>query len=144
MTEFKISEIMKKDHLKLIQALEVLKDFIRNKAKNIQEQLDLFKWELEKHFFIEEKAIFLFYDPNNELDRIITPKLVKEHENILNYVNALEDNIRSALPYDISHLELLLIKHRKYEDEVIYPKFDIELEESTKKMICRRIENPVK
>ena len=46
------------------------------------------KWEIEKHFFLEERAIFTFID-TDDLELFETSeKLIKEHRKILEYLKA--------------------------------------------------------
>ena len=54
----KISEIMKEDHKRILKLLD--------NSKN-EKEFRKFRWALEKHIFLEEKAIFIIYSPENAI-----------------------------------------------------------------------------
>ena len=89
-----------------------------------------FKWEVEKHFFTEEKAVFL-YSRNGSMSNII-PDLLIQHNKIL-------DMMKHEIT-DIAEFKRLLIKHKEFEEDTFYPRLDEELDEHQKKLIFERIE----
>ena len=133
-----IPDLMKKNHYRIEQLLKEFKTIYEKNPKLIFSSFDKFKWELEKHLFIEEKAIFIFYSPKDAEDFDTIPNLVQEHRKMLELLNKIENNLKSK-NVDISELLKLLIKHRNFEDGTLYPKLDRELEDSKKKIIIERL-----
>ena len=133
-----ISDLMRKNHYRIEQLLKEFKTIYEKNPKLIFSSFDKFKWELEKHLFIEEKAIFIFYSPKDSEDFDTIPNLVQEHRKMLELLNKIENNLKSK-NVDISELLKLLIKHRNFEDGTLYPKLDRELEDSKKKIIIERL-----
>ena len=124
-----IADLMYKDHENVEN---LFKEFQEKKSK---ESLERFKWTLEKHFFIEEKAIFTVVDVE-DFNELINIK--KEHDEILLMLSDLDENS------DISEFEKMLVTHKNYEDEVLYPKFDKELSNDIKCQIIERISEVVR
>ena len=133
-----ISDLMRKNHYRIEQLLKEFKTIYEKNPKLIFSSFDKFKWELEKHLFIEEKAIFIFYSPKDSEDFDTIPNLVQEHRKMLELLNKIENNLKDK-NVDISELLKLLIKHRNFEDGTLYPKLDRELEDSKKKIIIERL-----
>ena len=133
-----ISDLMRKNHYRIEQLLKEFKTIYEKNPKLRFSSFDKFKWELEKHLFIEEKAIFIFYSPKDAEDFDTIPNLVQEHRKMLELLNKIENNLKSK-NVDISELLKLLIKHRNFEDGTLYPKLDRELEDSKKKIIIERL-----
>ena len=111
---------------------------------NTMESFDRFKWALEKHLFVEEKAIFIYYNPTDDEDIInenyaMIPDLIIEHTMILDMLKEMEDDLRNKGAVDSSELQDLLTKHKDFEDDVLYPKLDRALEDSQKIIITERI-----
>ena len=63
-----ISEAMVRDHGKLVKLLIDFEKSIVQDKKTMMEAFNEFAWELEKHFFTEEKAIFISYEPKDETE----------------------------------------------------------------------------
>ncbi|MHA1756031.1 MAG: hemerythrin domain-containing protein [Promethearchaeota archaeon] len=139
MKNFQIKEIMKKHHLQLINFLERFKKIKDDNSLARKVSFDLFKWELEKHFFTEERAIFLFYHPEKESDKEEITQLLKEHEIILEKLDELYEKVESNELFNFQELEDLLLKHKEQEDNFIYPKLDEILDDEIKKIIINRI-----
>ncbi|MBM3247080.1 hemerythrin domain-containing protein [Candidatus Pacearchaeota archaeon] len=128
-----ISKIMTGEHNAINSLLDELWINLDNeRAKAIFGKL---KWMLEKHFYLEEKAIFDLYTPKNDKDLLEVAELVKQHEELkalfVNIGEAIEHNIKP----DLRVFEELAKRHAKFEDEIFYPKLDLELGEEQKAKI---------
>lgn len=133
---------MIEDHEKIVKLLNEVE-------KNINQDMILihmikvfndFKWKLEKHIFIEEKAIFTSYEPENiAKDFAMIPELIKEHNIILNKLIVTKKEIKKKRTSNFQEFKDMLIKHKNFEEEKVYPKLDQVLDESEKKIIIKRI-----
>jgi hypothetical protein len=137
-----ISKTMLKDHKKI---LDLIQEFEKQtdsfKAREI---LEKFKWNLEKHFFMEEKVIFSVYQiENNEEDEDVI-NLLKEHKDALFLIKKIEELSSKDKKADITELKLLLINHANFENKSFYPRLDEELTEEQKQMIIERADEEIK
>lgn len=115
-----VSGLMDDHHTKIEELLQRLPD-----------NFDVFKWELEKHFFTEEKAIFMF-DQKGDLSRY-SEKLLNEHRQILDMLERLKHD--KGL---LEEFKQLLTQHKEFEDNELYPMLDEMLGENDKKYIIDR------
>lgn len=140
----KILHIMKSHH-DLIEALfEELQKGVkeRNSAEVL---LENFRWELQKHFLVEEEVIFRICDSlESELCEII-PKLTTDHDLMLALLNRVEDSLPGIKEKDIAKLERLLASHKKMEENELYSKLDDKLDKKQKEIMIARISGvPIK
>jgi len=124
---------MLKDHAKI---RNLLGEIEKTKSKKV---FDKFKWNLERHFFIEENAIFRLADTitGQEISDIF--ELLKQHGEIMNLVEKLEINLSNNAICDFSELKKTLEAHSNFEDGVFYPKLDEILSSDQKQIIKEKI-----
>lgn len=132
-----ISEIMDKHHSKLDKLFREVKNKIN--TEEAEETFNHFKWELEKHFFIEEKAIFTQYSPKDREEYVAMPYVLEEHNLLLDLMKELEYSLKEGNEVDFKKFEELLDKHKKFEDQSFYPRLDKNLQSSDKQEIVRKI-----
>ena len=130
-----IKSLMIEDHGKLSALLNELEKNPRIK------QFNEFKWNLEKHFFVEEKVIFELYslESNEDLD-----KLLKEHKDILWLLESIEESIDTDSSEGIAELKIQLSEHAGFENDSFYPRLDEELSEDKKRLIIERCNEKIR
>jgi hypothetical protein len=135
---------MVKDHNRLMKYLKDVKNNLKSDFEVLLKKFNTFEWNLEKHFFVEERAIFTAYNPEYIEDghKLFT-NLSKQHTNILEKVESLRKRLQMGKSIDVSDLETMLLKHKKYEEKNIYPVLDVEISEGEKRFMIERI-NDVK
>jgi iron-sulfur cluster repair protein YtfE (RIC family) len=140
-----ILEIMLDDHALIEVLLIAFRDNLGKDIESIEESFDKFRWELEKHIFVEEKVIFKFCNlPESEICKTVN-NLVKDHDNMLAMLNEVQNDLVTKNETDISKFQELLKTHRKIEEEVLYPRLDQILDKEQKEIIIARInEVPLK
>jgi hemerythrin superfamily protein len=141
MSENDILPLMIKDHRKIDKLLKKLEETIGKDYEIIRESFNKFEWELEKHLFTEEKAIFTLYNPKDVSEGYkMLPELTKQHNYIINFLNNWRKDIRNKNKiegfYEFKHF---ITNHRLFEEKEVYPKLDQSLDESQKKQIINRI-----
>jgi iron-sulfur cluster repair protein YtfE (RIC family) len=133
-----ISDMMLKDHAK---AMKMMNDFMNGWAT-----LEQLKNALQRHFFIEEKAVFSFSQSNDPADLQKSIDLIKEHEDMLKLLVDIEDSKGAEKDALIRNLNKALNHHKQYEDDEFYPALDRNLTDAQKKVILAKInyyeENP--
>jgi len=134
---------MLRDHNKLKGLLTQFKKVAKTNQEARSVMFNMFKWELEKHFFTEDKAIFLFYEPEDDFNNNPTHELVDQHDKILKELDKIEKDLRAKKDLNFESFEKLLIEHGTYENNELYPLLDRVLSAETKKMIFDRISNPI-
>ena len=136
----KISVLMAREHEKILKVLLECE----NANENIEKLFSKFKWSLEKHFFLEEKAIFTL---SNDLGGEIVSEvfeLMKEHGEMIELAKEIEDALEENSEFDISKLKELLIKHHRFEDSGFYPKLGEMLSQEQKQELSERVREVVR
>jgi len=131
-----IMGLMLKDHEKIIDYLNKVEE---SGHPDIEAFLK-FEWHLKKHIFIEEKAIFIYYQYINDSDaEKIFNKLSKEHTVIMNLLDKI---LKESFPrgnINFKKLKKILAVHKKFEENEIYPKMEDKLDEKNKQEIIDKI-----
>ncbi|MFH1209391.1 MAG: hemerythrin domain-containing protein [archaeon] len=127
-----IRTIMLKNHNKIGGLFNTFKRALNDRDK----EFDKFKWELEKHFFIEENVIFSNLNVNN---RVIASNLIEEHKTMLKMLDSIKSSLADKKKLD--SFESLMNKHRGFEDSEFYPALDKELSAKEKKELIDKVNN---
>ena len=137
-----ILDLMVKDHKIL---LDYLKDVEYNLGRDfgfLSNSFNSFQWNLEKHFFVEERAIFVTYNPDNpDKEYDYFSDLMNQHTKILEKIESLRNKLQKREPFDLNELKKLLIEHKTFEEKNIYPVLDKEIDECEKRLIIDRIKD---
>jgi ribosomal protein L31E len=141
MSRTSILTIMIKDHSKIVDLIDDLEKKSKKDFESMKKAFNRFEWELEKHIFTEEKAIFTSYNPDDVSQGYkMLPELTKQHNYIINILNNWRDDIRKKrMLTNIYSFKEFLDKHRTFEEEKVYPKLDQYLSEHEKKHIAAKI-----
>jgi len=136
-----ILPLMVKDHCKIEKLLDEFEASTQKEHKTILNAFNKFSWELEKHIFVEEKAIFTSYNPKNVVEGYaMLPELTKQHNVLINKLNNMRRDIyRRTKPTDLYGFKEFLIGHRTFEEKEVYPKLDKDLDNFDKKIILKKI-----
>lgn len=129
-----------KDHGKIVKLLLDVEKSIGMELISTMKVFDTFEWELEKHIFIEEKAIFSSYEPTNIVEGYkMVPELIQQHNDILNRLRVMRKNLMWQRPIDYDEFKELIMAHKTFEEVSLYPKLDQELDVSQKEEIMEKI-----
>ena len=136
-----ISKLMINDHCKIEELITELEKKSKMDFDSMKKAFNNFEWELEKHIFTEEKAIFTSYNPDYVIEGYkMLPELTKQHNYIINMLNNWREDIRKKRkPKDILKLKEFLIKHKNFEEDKVYPKLDESISEEEKHHIVAKI-----
>jgi hypothetical protein len=136
----KILDLMVKDHARLLQLLKIVESHFRQNKDDLMKSFHTFEWNLEKHFFVEERAIFTAYNPEYiDEGYDVFLDLSNQHTKILEMIKNLKDELEIEGIADISKLKKILINHKNLEEKKVYPKLDQEINEGEKRFIIERI-----
>jgi hemerythrin superfamily protein len=128
--------LMLKDHEKIVDCLNKVEE---GGHPDIEAFLK-FEWHLKKHIFIEEKAIFISYQPSDDSEEEkIFNKLSKEHTVIMDLLDKI---LKESFPRgntSFNKLKKLLAVHKKFEENEVYPKLEEKLNEKNKREIIKKI-----
>ena len=123
---------------------EIFNKFEKEENSEKREELyNNFKWAIEKHIFVEEKAIFTF--SQNISGRIVSDvfRLMDEHGEILNLIKEIEYESDKDIEPVFSELKEILKNHEKFEEETFYPGLDKMLNNQQKAELIERIKEVV-
>lgn len=142
-----IPELMIKEHKRINQEIKSLQSKIINLKENCSKEdthklLDEFfkiKWNLEKHFFVEEKVVISIYlSHRDETEKNDVDFILKEHREMLKILEEIEDDLQDGIKPTLTNLLETLETHEGQEDNHLYPKFEEELDEEQKTLIKQR------
>jgi hypothetical protein len=133
--------LMVKDHCKIEDLINILEEKNNGDFEDMKKAFTKFEWELEKHVFTEEKAIFTNYSPKDISEGYkMLPELTNQHNFIINKLNNWREDIRKKrMLTDIYSFKEFMINHRKFEEEKVYPKLEETLNEKDKSHIMTKI-----
>ncbi len=141
-----ITNLMLGHHALIDVLLTAFKDTLADNPGEAEKLFNDFRWELDKHFFVEERAVFKFCEPTEESEIChIVKRLIKEHDQMLGMLNEVKNSLESNAKVDISEFQDLLTDHRRTEESVLYPWVDQNLSQAEKSTMVARInEVPIK
>jgi hemerythrin superfamily protein len=135
-----ILDLMVKDHNRLMQYLKDVENNLSRDFGFLSNSFNTFQWNLEKHFFVEERAIFISYNPDKPDEEYkFFSDLMDQHTEILELIESLRKKLQKREPFDLNELKRLLVKHKTFEEKSIYPVIDQEIDEDEKSYIIDRI-----
>ena len=139
--EISILKLMTRDHYKIEGLINKLEEAAKEDFESMAKAFNKFEWELEKHIFTEEKAIFTSYNPEDVIEGYkMLPELTKQHNYIINTLNNWREDIRKKRTLsDVYSLKEFIIRHKDFEEEKVYPQLDEGLSEEEKKKIIAKI-----
>ena len=141
MSEYDILPLMVKDHSKIELLIDKLEENAKGDPSTMIKSFNKLEWELEKHIFVEEKAIFTSYNPEDvTIGYKMLPELTKQHNDILNRLNIMRKDVRSRrIIKDVYSFKEFMINHKTFEEREVYPKLDEALDETQKRQIIDKI-----
>ena len=140
-----IESLMCMEHKRVVSYLIDFEVALGLDVKEANRIWQKFKWNLEKHFFVEEKAIFNFYNNigGEEISGIF--EVMDEHGKILALVKEIERKLKEEdVRADIIKLKMLLAGHANFEDATLYPLLDLKLNDEQKKEIIIRAQEIIR
>ncbi len=102
-------------------------------------KFNLFKWNLNKHIFVEEENIFPVADKNNPIEMKQLQNLLKDHKDIKGIIKNLDEEIADRRKPNTAILRELLFAHEEREIKNFYPLLDTRLSNEKKRNILRQI-----
>jgi hemerythrin superfamily protein len=136
-----ILKIMVKDHHRIEDFIDKVERSLEDDFEAIEKAFNVFEWQLQKHIFAEEKAIFTFYEPEDISSGYkMLPTLTKQHNDILNRLEIMRRTVqRGQTPEKVSEFKKVLMKHRTFEEVEVYPKLQETLSEKQKDQIIEKV-----
>ena len=142
MNENDILPRMIEDHNKIEKLMDSFEKDIDKDYELLKKSFQKFEWKLEKHIFIEEKVIFTNYNPEDVTEGYrMLPELTKQHNFILNQLSLWRKELANTSKVEgFYKFKKLLVNHKIFEENQVYPKLDQSLTESDKKLIINRLD----
>lgn len=131
MTE-SITHMMAKEHERLKRLLHLAFSggaFVDQRHQRIFNQ---FKANLEKHVFLDEKAILETVGVENEENAEEMAELLEENNRIIKIADQIERDLQDGITPDISILEEELDLEEEIEKEVLYDRLEEDLDPKQK------------
>lgn len=135
---------MLKEHGRINEFLEEFSNCHKDDLNKFREIFNRFKWNLEKHFFLEEKAIFNILEITDGAEVSDVFDLMQEHGEILEETKKVEKTLSKNCCPNMTELIEKLNKHAEFEDNFFYPKLDDILSSQQKEEIIKRAEEIIR
>ena len=139
MAEDTILKLMESHHILIEELFKLFRSELNEDPKRAEKSFLEFSWELKKHFFVEESAIFDFLPIKDFGVFDIISHLKDEHLAMLIDLKKIADSLPNVREEDIENFYKILDSHRQIEDKNLYPKLDKEMRAEQKKEIILRI-----
>ena len=141
MNENDILNRMIDDHNKIEKLMEDFEKDLDKDYELLKRSFTKFEWKLEKHIFVEEKVIFTNYNPEDVTEGYrMLPELTKQHNFILNQLSSWRKELIDRKKIEgFYKFKKVLVNHKIFEENEVYPKLDQSLTDSDKKLIINRL-----
>lgn len=136
--EDSIHKTMLKEHKKILGVVDMLEREIDDYEKTLA-NFNKLRWNLKKHFFVEEHAIFdMFINIYGEETAQIF-NLLQDHSRITGLMNEIEWKLKRKIRPSVRMLKEILAEHKRLENKNFYPKLDERFEDAKKLELLKRI-----
>lgn len=134
-----IAPLVKQEHVKLGKLWQ---EFLEEYKKDVLKSrvvLDQFKWQLQKHFLMEELGIYELSQSikGEEVSTIFD--LMEDHGSLRSLLLELDKDLSENSQNKISDFRTALDKHENFEDNNFYPMLDEYLNDNQKLVIVNKI-----
>ncbi|MEK6913472.1 MAG: hemerythrin domain-containing protein [Nanoarchaeota archaeon] len=102
---------------------------------------ETFRWNLNKHMFIEEENIFPVTDDTNNIEKKQLQNLIKDHRDLTEIIKNLSEDIANGRKPNTKILRELLFAHEAREIQSFYPLLDKRLSANTKNEILLKLKD---
>ncbi len=129
-----IPQLLEEEHHKIETLLTEFKSSTNQERWSNLEKL---KWTVQKHLFLEEKAIFTSMKQNAFPD--LVPRLLSEHNLLIKLLERMESNVLDEKPINLMAFENFLKEHESFEELTFYPHLEQELNSLQKRLLMEKI-----
>jgi hypothetical protein len=121
---------------KLLASFEKIGDEDKLAVVNL---FNSFKWNLDKHLFIEEENFFPVANKNDKTEMIQLNNILKDHKDIRKIMGNFIEDISDDIKPNITIFKELLFKHEEREIKSFYPLLDARIPLAKKKEIIENL-----
>jgi hemerythrin-like domain-containing protein len=143
MAKDSIVTLMTRDHGKITKLIVRLEKNKCSTWDEVKPDFEVFKWELQRHFVTEERAIFTYLDQDNTETYDMMEELLEEHKVITGALDDLERTLKKCNKSGLKPFLQDLQAHKQFEDEEFYPRLEKELTDEQKRQIVVAIQSPI-
>ena len=136
----KISDLMLEEHERLEKFLNNFTESLDNDFNKAKDAFNILKWNLEKHMFVEEKAIFSLFEKITGEDSNDTFQIMQEHQKEEEMIKNIENKLNNNEKPEVSEFVEFLKNHILAENEFFYPKLDSLLNNQQRQELAERVE----
>jgi len=137
-----IHSLMLKENNRIEQFIDKFEKQLDNYEKTLA-NFNKLKWNVQKHFFVEENAIFRMFATIKSSETADLFHLLSDHSKIIHLLKKIEEKLNQKIKPETKLFKEIFIQHRKFEDEIFYPKLDEELDVNQKKEIAVKIKQVI-
>lgn len=133
--------LMLRHHALIETLLKTFQDNLREDSGAGRDSLNKFRWELEKHIFVEENVIFKTCSMKDSEGCKVVHNLIRGHFTMMNILDDVSQTMNKGKidEKEIFLFQKFLTAHKQTEEKKLYPKLDATLSNKDKKTIIYRI-----
>jgi len=134
-----IQSVMLQSHAEIDKEFKKVEDRLEGDSGFLLATIEEFEFKLDKHFIVEEQAIFSFSHLSEGENKKIISDLLSEHSQMRNIIKEAKENIEETKEIDFEDFGKILRNHIYQENEVLYPNLDRNLNDEEKEFIVNKI-----
>jgi hemerythrin-like domain-containing protein len=125
----------------IINKLLVEFEKVREDKTSMVNLFNSFKWDLDKHMFIEEQNFFPVANKNDKIEMTQLQNLMKDHSDLRKIISNFAEDVSDGIKPDVMIFKELLLKHEEREIKSFYPLLDARLSLEKKKEIMENLKD---
>jgi hemerythrin len=137
-----VVKALKDEHKRIDVFLEDCVSHLKRNSNEVDRLFERFVWNLKKHFYMEEKTMFVECESDYIKDEL--EELKEDHEEILKVVERIEKKESKEIYLDFSFLKRILSKHAKREEDLLYEELERSLNQKQKEKVLEQSKELVK
>jgi len=137
--DYTIQSIFAKDHHEIAEELDHLDALSSKTSEDFLPEYKKFRWHLQKHFFLEEKALWIYCDMEKKFNQEMITDLLNDHDFLIEFYNRIAIVDQTERKTILSEFIQKIREHVKYETENFYQVLDEELESTEKSSVIEAI-----
>jgi hypothetical protein len=125
--DFAFADHFKREHEVIFKKMDLIQKLLNSGEPLNRVDINHLQWLLERHFYLEEKSIFLYYKANPNADKTFIHQLIIQHDVILAAladVKSVCEKVCKEIEEAFTKLNSKLSMHYEYEKEFLYNELD--------------------
>lgn len=139
-----LSQFLTEDHKRVGYMLkEIISLNHKEMLSLIPPILKKLRWQFERHFYVEEKALSIYCELMDVFDEVFRKEIVNQHDDIMNTLSSLESDINQQKEIPIEEYKERIESHVVFETDFFYNNLDNNLNFTQKESLITMLQQDV-